>query len=238
MRDRPMNEDEYADPWQYTDKDNIVLNCPHCGFKILHRVMGSTIDDPVGVPSLVLDGYEPFADPLRRFQLLKCRNCCEFTLIRQQKIVDTSTTEHWTEGEIVWPVINPSLNVRIPSGLRREHAEGMLCLRSGAYTAALVMVRRILEGVCSQFGFNNKTLVQNLSAMEQQGLIDGRLLEWAQTLRVVGNTAAHYTNHQVGREDAEEALSLAEALLEYLYVFSVQFEEFKKRNAEKIGPKP
>ncbi|MET9019898.1 DUF4145 domain-containing protein [Actinopolymorpha sp. NPDC004070] len=45
--------------------------------------------------------------------------------------------------------------------------------------------------------------------MKERGLIDGRLHEWAQSLRVLRNEGAHYTGSQVSREDAEDALELS-----------------------------
>jgi hypothetical protein len=65
--------------------------------------------------------------------------------------------------------------------------------------------------------------------MRTIGLIEGRLLEWAQELRVLGNEGAHFTGERVARQDAQDALALAEAILDYLYVFSAQFFEFKNR---------
>ena len=38
---------------------------------------------------------------------------------------------------------------------------------------------------------------------------------------------------RVSREDAQDALALAEALLDYLYVFSAQFAEFKQRRNQR-----
>jgi hypothetical protein len=52
---------------------------------------------------------------------------------------------------------------------------------------------------------------------------------WADGLRVLGNEGAHYTGSPVSREDAQDALALAEVVLEYLYVLTAQFEEFQQR---------
>jgi len=65
--------------------------------------------------------------------------------------------------------------------------------------------------------------------MAVRGLLDGRLLTWADGLRVLGNEGAHYTGSAVSREDASDALALAEAVLDYLYVLAAQFEEFQQR---------
>lgn len=65
--------------------------------------------------------------------------------------------------------------------------------------------------------------------MKRRELIEGRLLDWAQELRVLGNEAAHFTGNPVSRQDAQDALELAEALMDYLYVFTAPFNEFKSR---------
>jgi Domain of unknown function (DUF4145) len=54
--------------------------------------------------------------------------------------------------------------------------------------------------------------------MNERSVIDGRLLEWTQALRVLRNEGAHYTGTQVKRADAEDALAFAEAVLDYVYV--------------------
>jgi hypothetical protein len=65
--------------------------------------------------------------------------------------------------------------------------------------------------------------------MASKGFLDGRLLAWADGLRVLGNEGAHYTGSAVSREDAKDALAFAEAVLDYLYVLTAQFEEFQRR---------
>ncbi len=95
------------------------------------------------------------------------------------------------------------------------------------------MVRRTLEGVCAENGIKKQPLIRALQEMKGGGLIEGRLLEWAEELRVLGNEGAHFTGRRVSREDAQDALALAEALLDYLYVFSAQFTEFKQRREAK-----
>ena len=64
--------------------------------------------------------------------------------------------------------------------------------------------------------------------MATDGLIDQTLAEWV--LRRVGNKGAHYTGEAVEREDAEDALSFAEALLEHIYVLRRSFEQFRSRH--------
>lgn len=42
----------------------------------------------------------------------------------------------------------------------------------------------------------------------------------------------HFTDQVVTRQDASDALDLVEAMLDYVYVFSAKFEQFKARRDE------
>jgi Domain of unknown function (DUF4145) len=102
------------------------------------------------------------------------------------------------------------------------------------------MVRRTLEGVCADHGHGvtrNKRLQDALKEMAEKGTLDGRLLTWADELRVLGNDGAHHAGSPVNREDANDALALAEAVLDYLYVLARQFENFKLRRSHQSAPR-
>src|SRR5437588_5875982 len=104
----------------------------------------------------------------------------------------------------------------IPNDLRTEWEEARTCFEAKAYTATVVMVRRTLEGTCKENGSGQKTLHKALADLRDSGLIDGTLAAWADALRVLGNQGAHYTGEAVTREDAEDALDFAEALLDHV----------------------
>jgi hypothetical protein len=59
--------------------------------------------------------------------------------------------------------------------------------------------------------------------MRSSGPIEGCLLECVQELRVLSNDAGYFTGRAVSGQDAQDALSLAEALMDYMYVISAQF---------------
>lgn len=141
----------------------------------------------------------------------------------------------WTDFFRLWPSDNRSLSKAVPEGLRRVHEEAKKCYDARAYTATVVMVRRTLEGVCvEQLGDPKKVLFEGLRELQARNLIDGRLVEWAQALRVLGNEGAHYTGTDVSREDASDALSFSEALLDYMYVLTAKFDEFKRRRTPRV----
>jgi len=80
-----------------------------------------------------------------------------------------------------------------------------------------------------ELGVKKKTLAMSLKELQKRGHIDGTLAEWATALRVAGNQGAHYTGKPVARDDAEDSLAFAEALLDHVYVLRKRFEAFKKR---------
>ena len=94
------------------------------------------------------------------------------------------------------------------------------------------MCGRTLEGACEMQGVKERTLQKALDKMKTLGIIDGRLADWADTLRDVRNAAAHFNDERVTRQDAEDALAYSEALLDYLYVLKARFEAMKARRSE------
>lgn len=132
------------------------------------------------------------------------------------------------EPAIVYPAPH-RLSPRVPIALRREWEEARTCFDAKAYTASAVMVRRTLEGTCADQGVKKRSLAASLKELQSQGLIDHTLAEWADALRIAGNKGAHYTGTAVSREDAEDSLAFAEALLDHIYVLRGRFEAFRNR---------
>jgi hypothetical protein len=161
-----------------------------------------------------------------RIVLVSCDECGSGLVFRQY-----DSGDGWERLDRVWPGARRRLSWAIPAELRREHEEAASCLEANAFTAAVVMVRRTLEGVATLHGVNGKNLMQSLAKMQDDGVLDPRLFEWSQALRVLGNEGAHYTGRTVSRKDATDALALAEAILDYLYVLTAKFNEFVKRRA-------
>jgi hypothetical protein len=154
-------------------------------------------------------------------------------MLIKHEMDENDTYRFRKKNELLWPSPSREMSSSVPESLRLEHKEARTCFDTAAYTATVVMVRRTLEGVCAENGIKKQPLIRALQQMNAEGLVEGRLLEWAQELRVLGNEGAHFTGHRVSRQDAQDALALAEALLDYLYVFSAQFAEFKARRNQR-----
>lgn len=211
------------DPWApstfdlLTDQD-IAYVCSTCD--------SLRVGDIVGRVNEKGDDVDWNPDKVRA--LVRCRSCGTGALFAYEY-----TVGEWGQAKLLWPQDRPALSYYIPGSLRREYHEAQQCFSAKAYTAATVMVRRTLEGVCTEQGVKTKTLVGGLKELENQGKLDGRLVQWADALRVLGNQAAHFTGDSVSAEDAADAMDFAQALLDYLYVLTRRFDAFQARRNQK-----
>lgn len=205
------------DPWN-SAPPSLPIHCPHCDKAGIATVHGSVED------------RDPEHGPPSMLSLTRCHACGQGILFSQEDY-----GEGWDDLYRLWPSQQRPLSRHVPEPLRNEHAEARKCFDVKAYTASAVMVRRILEGVCQEWGVTERgmTLINSLQKLGESGAIDGRLFEWAQELRILGNQGARYTGIPISREDSEDGLALAEALLDYLYVLSKQFDQFKARRASR-----
>jgi hypothetical protein len=161
-------------------------------------------------------------DEIFQLSLIRCEHCEAPSLVRQDERGNAMPVE-------VWPTSRRALHDSIPKGIRGGVTEARICFEAKAFKATAVMVRRAIEGLCADQGVSNRNLADSLQQLVDRGIIDVRLLDWANMLRILGNVGAHFTGQSVTKQDASDALDLVEAMLDYVYVFSAKFEEFKAR---------
>lgn len=176
---------------------------------------------------------DPNHGPPARLTFMSCDACNGPLLFAEEDYGEGFEADSLTR---VWPSSNRQLNSAVPKELRDVHYEARKCFDAKAYTAAVVMVGRMLEGVYILKGIQARSLIDGLKKLRDAGLIDDRLHEWTTELRVLRNQGAHFTGSLVGREDARDALALSEALLDYMYVLADRFNEFKSRRSQRSEP--
>jgi hypothetical protein len=203
-----MTSDESQKTWPFI--------CPHC----------EQASNAVVCGKAHWHGFDGSQGPPAEWTLVQCDRCLRPTLQVREDFGRGFAEDH--NPATLYPVPQ-RLSRSVPAGLRREWEEAQTCFRAKAYAACVVMVRRTLEGTCADQGVNEKTLARNLKKLAADGLIDETLAQWADAMRIAGNKGAHFTGQPVPREDAEDALAFAEALLDNIYVLRTRFEEFRQR---------
>jgi hypothetical protein len=138
----------------------------------------------------------------------------------------------------LYPPQDDRINPLLPDPLKDAYREAISCFKSKAYTATAIMCRKTLEGICVEHKAKGSNLVASLKDLKDKGVIENRLYEWADALRISGNEAAHDVSVTISAEDARDILEFTNALLEYIFTFRDKFEEFKKRREGKVKSKP
>lgn len=90
------------------------------------------------------------------------------------------------------------------------------------------MCRKVTEGVCVAHDVIEHTLSRSLKTLVDRGILESRMLEWADHLRLYGNDAAHDVNMQITQKEAEDLIDFTRALVEYVFTYRKRFEGFKQ----------
>lgn len=107
------------------------------------------------------------------------------------------------------------------------HDEIKLSMSVGAFTAATLALRTLLMHIAVDQGApEGKSFAEYVAYMEAEHLFPPKCKGWVDKIRLQGNKA----NHQIciaSKEDTEELLMFAEALLKFLYELParIQFDE-------------
>ncbi|MGC4088962.1 MAG: DUF4145 domain-containing protein [Polyangiaceae bacterium] len=214
--------------------DNVVVYCTDCEKHVTGNVHGEHRHDVHNDP--LLDKF------------LSCPHChAPFVVGHSGSYESRDYGEGydlvWGEPKVIFPSDPKSLDQSVPPNIAASFLEARRVYTSAsANTAAAIMCRRTLEGVCGHLEAKGGNLARKLDNLKERGLIEPRIHEWANhVLRSLGNDAAHDVDAVISKEDAKDALDFTKAIIEYIFVFETAFQRFKKRRAKeecKEGPPP
>ena len=167
--------------------------------------------------------------PSSLYTLLYCSHCLSPIVVRQTNIGNQVEGDKWDTPQVIFPIADLRVNPHAPHDIRAAFDEACNCYRARAFTASAIMCRKTLEGVCDSHGAKARNLADSLKKMKDKGLIDERLYEWSDTLRIAGNEAAHGVGLSIAQPDAKDILEFTNAILDYLFSYRDRFEQFKLR---------
>lgn len=179
----------------------MALRCPRC------RQIGTF--ETVGVPDVQLDGG--FIAGQRRCPNPNCR-AHAFVVLHQGGLVASYPAERLDFD-----------STDLPAGVVSAIDEAVACHAAECYIAAGIMVRKALEELCADRGARGSNLKDRLAALSTTVVLPQELLEGLDSLRLLGNDAAHIESQvfqQVGKEEVEVALEFAKEVLKAVYQYS------------------
>jgi hypothetical protein len=86
------------------------------------------------------------------------------------------------------------------------------------------------------FQTKNKTLAHGLKELLEREIIDKRLFQCSEELRVHRNLAAHASGESFSHDDAEDLFNFATAICDYVFVLNEKFARFMERKQAKKKP--
>jgi hypothetical protein len=200
----------------------MLVECENCQAIVDAEVIADYLD------------YEAETDMSGKYSFLRCPRCSRTFIMLQ--VSDGSSgppdVDLWDEPQRLYPPVEMNVSIAIPAPLRSAYDEARACFRAKAYTATVIMCRKTLEGIADQNNITVRNLALALREMKDKGIIEHRLYEWADALRISGNEAAHGVNSKISAQDAKDILEFTHALLAYVFTFQEKFEQFKNRRGQ------
>ncbi len=126
------------------------------------------------------------------------------------------------EAQIPAPLLGNNVE-SLPSSVASMYKEARECTKVGAYTACVLVCRKLLMHIAVQQGAEEgRNFFQYVEYLAQNGYVppNGRI--WVDHIRQRGNEA----NHEIvimSQDNALELLSFLEMLLKFIYEFPARF---------------
>jgi hypothetical protein len=209
--------------------EQVTYLCRHCGAYSSSEVIVTEpyvepVEDEQGNP---LGGGLDY-----RYRLVRCTACFDLSLLLAMRFGWNHGVEVYDDDTAVYPAPPRTMSTAVPKPLQDCFQEARACYQARAYTASAIMCRRALDLLSIDRGVKqgrHQTLGTSLEKLKEKGDIDQRLFDWCKALQLAGNEAAHDVSPSVTKADARDMSDIAEAIIDYVYVFQDRYEEFKER---------
>lgn len=184
------------------------VTCPQCSILVQPRLFAS-VEGPGEHP-----GWGSSAS------LVQCgRQGCNFRfLVYVHFFISPSTgvVKDSIRVEAIWPPPSRRAPEGVPQEIGRDYAEACRCLAIGAYTAAALMARRVVESACIEQGAVDGVLAAKIAELGAKGKIHPIHVESATAARLIGKDAAHLLR-DIKPEEVRALFDLLDHLLRDLY---------------------
>lgn len=192
----------------------MIIECSYCEARVDGKVLAHN-EDPMDE-----DGLPPY-----RVSLLQCPTCHNSLLAGQYQV----GKDIWDLPSRLWPSPQQHISTHIPSIVSISLEEANSCFKACAYSACAVMCGRALEGICRWYKTKSPYLAKGLGELRDRGIIDARLMAWAEELQKSRNIGAHASDEKVSKQDAKDLLDFVNAICEYVFVLTHRFEAYIER---------
>jgi hypothetical protein len=166
----------------------------------------------------------------RPWALLSCPRCGSCTLLRLElthggqltidavvKLVETVPEDGRLRTGIA----------HLPAEIEQYYNDALRVFDAGVPDAAAVQLRRTLEGAAAHMGVTEKTLVQSIEKLIEQGHITKDFGRAVHHIRKIGNLGAHYSDERLEQDEVRRALRFTEQVLRNLFEVPGELSEIE-----------
>jgi hypothetical protein len=210
--------------------EEIELDCLTCNRLVLARVLSSVIPEYDLDPARYnLDGQ----NSCTAFKVAYCPRCESVAFVESSWTGYGGEFASDPEHVVRYPRDREPLSDDVPESIRRTFEQALKCYRVHAHDASALMCRKTLEALCAELSAGGRTLKSKIDSLADSGRIDPRLAKWADSLRLVGNEAAHEVAIGTSADDARDGLDFVEAIIENVFVLEKKYQEFLSRRSKR-----
>jgi hypothetical protein len=121
-------------------------------------------------------------------------------------------------GVFMYPLPARQTSSDVPQNIADIYSEAVVALAAGIPRSASLMARATIEAITVDKGENpSHKLIQRIKNLVTRGELTPALGDWADQVRLLGNSGAHDINTPVDRADAKQLIDFIRELLRYLY---------------------
>lgn len=123
----------------------------------------------------------------------------------------------------------------VPPHIAATADEAHQCQSIGAHRGAIALARAVVEATAKERGVTTGNLMAKIDALAKQSVISEAMKDAAHEIRFAGNEVAHgdLAEQPTVKEDAEEVLSLMDAILLRVYQEPAQVAKVRERRVSR-----
>ena len=172
---------------------------------------------------------KPNSDKRLNFDTLECANCNGYVMVL------------WSASEyggrlhdyriLPWPLQINKYPEHWPERIGTYWLQAQRNILDENWDAAVVMARSALQIALRDHQATGNSLKQEIDDLASKGILPPTMQEWANHIRELGNDSAH-PNLEQGPTNPQDACDIVEFLnflLEYLYTFPHQIQQYQER---------
>ena len=122
----------------------------------------------------------------------------------------------------------------VPPFIADAASEAYKCQSVGAFCAAVLLARTVIEATCKDKDITQGTLKQKIDSLEESRLINPTLAGLSHQVRLMGNEMAHGDlDAAIDAEDCDDLLEFMSALLEEIYQRPISLARRQELNRQR-----